>query len=183
MWWSNVQRKAQFPQAYHCSISSSVLPEIDGVRGWTKARDWKAINCFFAEDGDITIRPRRLAGTTSWAELHLFLWQAEGGGGGGAGAWHRISINSGAGNVSLSLFLSPSHIAPCLSHSLFFSSGFCLSLLLCAILIPLSASSYLDFLLTGILSTTLLYSLLCHYIASFFHCPSVTPGDVDRLGK
>lgn len=49
-------------------------------------------------------------------------------------AWHRISINSGAGNVSLSLFLAPSHIAPLL----FFSSGVCLSFL-CAILIPLSA--------------------------------------------
>lgn len=54
VWRNNVQRKAQFPQAYHCSISSSMLPEIDGVMG--KASDWKAINYFFAVEGDITIR-------------------------------------------------------------------------------------------------------------------------------
>lgn len=27
--------------------SAPALPEIDGLRGWTKAKDWKAINCFW----------------------------------------------------------------------------------------------------------------------------------------
>lgn len=61
MWWSHVQSKANFPPAYRRSISCSVFPEINRVRGWTKARDWKAINCFFssAEGCDITIRSCR----------------------------------------------------------------------------------------------------------------------------
>lgn len=39
--------KHNSPPAYQCSISSSMLPEIDGVRDWTKAKDWKAINCWW----------------------------------------------------------------------------------------------------------------------------------------
>lgn len=107
--WSNVQRKAQFPPAYRCSISSSMLPEIDGVRGWTKASDWKAINYFFAVEGDITIRLVGWLGPQ--AELSsTCLYDRRGGDWGARGyAWLRISINSGAGNVSLSLFLSLSH--------------------------------------------------------------------------
>lgn len=123
--WSNVQRKAQFPQAYHCSISSSMLPEIDGVMGWTKASDWKAINYFFCCGGWHYHKVCGLAGTTSWAELHLFLWQEKGGYWSTGGcAWHRISINSGAGNVSLSLSLSSSHTHPRFSKSPFFSANF-----------------------------------------------------------
>lgn len=162
VWWSNVQRKARFLPAYHCSISSSVLPEIDGVRGWTKARDWKAINyfLFFLCWGGWHYHKALSAGwdhKLSWAPP-VFM-TGEGGARGGAEgcAWHRISINSDAGNVSLSLFLSPSHSAPCLFYSIFFSSSFCLSLFLCAILIPLSALSISDFLLTGILSTIFLW--------------------------
>ena len=118
MWWSHVQRKANFPPAYRRSISCSVFPEIDRVRGWTKARDWKAINCFFssAEEDDITIRSCR-----PQAELSSTCFYDERRG----RAWQRISINSGAGNVSLSLLLSPRLRAP----SPLFSSSFCLSVL------------------------------------------------------
>lgn len=35
----------QFPAAYRCSISSRVLPEIDGVRVGLAQKDWKVINC------------------------------------------------------------------------------------------------------------------------------------------
>lgn len=136
----NVQRKALFLPAYHCSISSSLLPEIDGERSRAKARDWKDINCFFAEDGDINIRHRWLAATTSWADLHLFLWQAKEGWRGEFGItltpvvvlaeFHRLSVS----------FPMPIPFPG-------------LSLFLCAILIPFSLGF---FLLAGILSSLFL---------------------------
>lgn len=112
-WWSNVQRKAQFPPAYHCSISSSVLPEIDGVRGWTKARDLKAINCFLflsffffftAEEGDITIRLCWLAADhkLSWAPP-VFMT-----GGGGTGELRGLLGTGLASIVPLATFHSRS---------------------------------------------------------------------------
>lgn len=187
MWWSNAQRKAQFPTAYHCSISSSLLPEIDEVTGWTKAREWKAINCFFAEEGDITIRPCQLAGTTSWAELHLLLWQATGEGWGGCGGLRGVFGTGLASIVALAMFHSHSLCPMPFPFPLLFIKLLSRFVLLCSSE-PLSASSYSDFLLTGILSAIFqwhwhpLYhtpslSLFCQ---SFLHCPSVLPGDVDR---
>lgn len=102
------RRKAQFPQAYHCSFSSSMLPEIDGVMGWTKASHWKAINYFLAVEGDITIRSVGWLGPL--AELSSTCFYDRRGGAGGC-TWRWISNSSGAGIASLSL--SPSHIDQC----------------------------------------------------------------------
>lgn len=128
VWRSNVRRKAQFPQAYHCSIRSSMLPEIDGVMGWTKASGWNAINYFFAVEGDITIRSVGWLGPQGELNPTCFYDRGRGGlgaGGGGGCTWHWISNSSGAGNASLSL--SPSHIDQCFSLALSFHLA-CVSL-------------------------------------------------------
>ncbi len=179
--WSNVQRKAQFPPAYQCTISSCVLPEIDGVRDWTKAKDWKAINCWWGWHYHKALS----AGwdhKLSWAPPVFMTGERENWGAEEC-VWHWISINRGTGSVSLSLFLS--HSAPIL----LFSSSLCLLLFLGAILISLPASPPLDFLLADILRAMFLWhshtshflTLLCR-LPSFLNCLSVTHWGVDTVG-
>lgn len=144
-----------------------------GVRDWTKAKDWKAINCWWGWHYHKALS----AGwdhKLSWAPP-VFMTGERGNWGAEECAWQWISINSGAGNVSLSLFLS--HIAP----SLFFSSSFCLSLSFSVISISLTALPPLYFLLPCILSTAFLWhSHTSHFLAlfshllSFLNCLSVT---------
>lgn len=96
--------KAQFLPAYHCSISSSMLPEIDGERSWTEK--------------PLTAPPPHI--TVSWrgpqAGLNSTCFYDKQVGGSERWAWHWVWINSGAGNISLShCFLHIARLSLCVS--------------------------------------------------------------------